>query len=221
MPHAGESLAVLWERVKNGGGGGGATGPAGPPGPPGDTGPAGPPGPQGIQGLTGNTGPAGPPGVDGAAGLTAQTAVMTGTQAFSTVTPAAVTALALPMVANGVYQVDCFVTFQSAATTTGLGLGFTSPAGCRCMVEVVVPITSTAAASQLRTIFPNAATATNTGEVLGTGVTAINSNHTARISGIVRNGATAGNFQVQARSEVAASAVTLQIGSELHLVRIA
>jgi hypothetical protein len=218
VPHAGESLAVLWERVKNGGGGSGSPGPAGPPGPQGATGPAGPPGPQG------DTGPAGPPGVDGAGGgggLTAQTAVMTGTQAFSTTTFANVTELALAMEANAVYQVDCFVTFQSAATTTGAGIGFTSPTGCRVMAEIVVPITSTAVASQLRTIFPNAATAANTGSVLATGVTAINSNHTARISGIVRNGATAGNFQIQARSEVAASAVTLQIGSELHLVRIA
>jgi hypothetical protein len=159
--------------------------------------------------------------VSGGGGLSAQTAVMSETQASTVVTMANVTALALPMVANGVYQVNCFVTFQSAATTTGLGLGYTSPSGCRCMCEVVVPLTSTAVASQLRTFFPSAAVAVNTGSVLGTGVTAINSNHTARISGIVRNGATAGNFQVQFRSEVNASAVTLQIGSELQLIRIA
>jgi len=60
----------------------------------------------------------------------------------------------------------------------------------------------------------------HTGTVLGTGVTAINSNHTARISGIIRTGATAGNFQVQARSEVAASNITLQIGSRLSLVKL-
>jgi len=57
--------------------------------------------------------------------------------------------------------------------------------------------------------------------VIGTGVTAINSNHTARISGIITNGANAGNFQVTFASEVAASAITLQIGSELQLIRIA
>lgn len=157
----------------------------------------------------------------GGGGLTAQTAVMTATQANSTTTVANVTQLALPMVANGIYQVDCFVTFQSAATTTGLGLYFTSPTGCRCMCEMVVPITSTAVASQLRVIYPNALTATNTGLVIGTGVTAINSNHTARISGIIRNGANAGNFQIQFRSEIANSAITLQIGSELQLIRIA
>lgn len=153
--------------------------------------------------------------------LTASTAIMTSTQQSTSVTPANVTQLVLPLAANGVYLVECFVTFQSAATTTGLGLGFTSPTGCRCMCEITVPITSTAAATQLRTFFPNAAVATNTGIVVGTGVTAINSNHTGKISGIIRNGSTAGNFQVQFRSEIAASAVTLQIGSELSLIRIA
>jgi hypothetical protein len=159
--------------------------------------------------------------VTGGAGLSAQTAVMTSTQASTATGLANVTQLALAMVANGVYQVDCFITFQSAATTTGLNLGLTTPTGCRNMVEIVVPIVSTAIASALRTIFPNAAVANNAGNVLGTGVTAINSNHTARISGIIRNGATVGNCQIQFATEVSASAVTLQIGSELQLIRIA
>lgn len=145
---------------------------------------------------------------------------LTSTQASSVLALANVTQLVEAMVANGVYTVDCFVTFQSAATTTGLNLGFTSPTGSICQLQVVVPIVSTAAASALQTTFPNAA-ATNTGNVLGTGVTAINSNHTARISGIVTCGATPGNFQVQFASEVNASAVTLQIGSSLIMQRIA
>lgn len=145
---------------------------------------------------------------------------LTSTQASSSTTLGNVTQLVEAMVANGVYTVDCFVTFQSAATTTGLNLGFTSPSGSICQLEVVVPIVSTAAASALRITFPNAA-ATNTGNVIGTGVTAINSNHTARISGIVTCGATPGNFQVQFASEVNASAVTLQIGSSLVMQRIA
>lgn len=150
-----------------------------------------------------------------------QSAVMTATQASSATALANVTQLALPMVANGVYRIDCFVTFQSAATTTGLNLGLSTPTGARNMVEIVVPITSTAAASQLRTTFPNAAVATTAGSVLGTGVTAASSNHTARISGIIRNGATAGNCQIQFATEVSASAVTLQVGSELQLIRVA
>lgn len=154
------------------------------------------------------------------AALSAQAAVMTATQASSSVTLGNVTELALAMVANGLYQVECFVTFQSAATTTGLNLGFTSPSGARCMMEVVVPIASTATASALRTTFPNAATAVNVGNVLGTGVTATGSNHTAHISGLVQNGSTAGNFQIQFATEVAASAITLQIGSEMHLLKL-
>lgn len=145
---------------------------------------------------------------------------LTSTQQSTVTALGPVTQLVEAMVAGGVYRVDCFVTFRSAATTTGLNLGFTTPAGSECQLEVVVPITSTAAASQLRTTFPNAA-ATVTGNVLGTGVTATNSNHTARISGIVTCGATPGNFQVQFASEVNASAVTLQIGSCLIMQRIA
>jgi hypothetical protein len=144
---------------------------------------------------------------------------LTSTQQSTTTALADVTQLVEALVANATYSINCFVTFQSAATTTGLNLGFTSPTGCVCSVEVVVPITSTAAASQLRTIFPNAA-ATNTGNVLGTGVTAINSNHTARISGIITNGANAGNFQVRFATEVAASAVTLQTSSVMVLERL-
>jgi hypothetical protein len=145
---------------------------------------------------------------------------LTSTQASSVLALANVTQLVEPMDANGIYRVDCFVTFRSAATTTGLNLGFTSPAGTICELEVVVPITSTAAATQLRTIFPNSA-ATNTGNVLGTGVTTINNNQTARISGIVHCGATPGNFQIQFASEVNGSAITLQIGSTLVMQRIA
>jgi len=144
---------------------------------------------------------------------------LTSTQQSTTTALADVTQLVEALVANATYSINCFVTFQSAATTTGLNLGFTSPTGCVCSVEVVVPITSTAAASQLRTIFPNAA-ATNTGNVLGTGVTAINSNHTASISGIITNGANAGNFQVRFATEVAASAVTLQTSSVMVLERL-
>lgn len=145
---------------------------------------------------------------------------LTSTQQSTVTGLANVTQLVEAMVANGVYTVDCFVTFQSAATTTGLNLGFTSPTGSICQLQVTVPIVSTAAASALQIIFPNSAT-TNTGNVLGTGVTAINSNHTARISGIVTCGSTPGNFQIQFASEVNASAVTLQIGSSLIMQRIA
>lgn len=158
-----------------------------------------------------------PPSIQGSL----QSKSLTATQASSVVTLGNVTNLVLPVIANTKYLVDCFVTFQSVATTTGLNLGFTSPTNCRCMLEVTVPITSTAVASQLRTLFPNGAVAINTGNVLGTGVTAVTSNHTARITGIISVGATSGNFQVQFASSVATSAITLQIGSTLTLLKLA
>ena len=149
-----------------------------------------------------------------------QRATLTSTQASTSTTLANVTQLVLPLEANAVYRIECFVTFQSAATTTGLNLGIATPAGSRNLVEIVVPITSTAAASQLRTTFPSAAVATNLGNVTGTGVTAINSNHTAKISGIIQVGATAGNCQIMFASEVASSAITLQVGSCLVLTKL-
>lgn len=159
--------------------------------------------------------------VSGGGGSTTAIAKLTATQASTSTTLANITSLVLPMEANGVYQIQAFITFKSAATTTGLNLGINTPSGCRNMIEVTVPITSTAAATQLRTTFPNAAIATNSGNVLGTGVTAINSDHTASIVGIIRNGATAGNCQLTFATEVASSAITLQIGSEMHLTKVA
>jgi len=149
----------------------------------------------------------------------AQVATMTSTQSKSTTGLTNVTQLVLSMQANAVYRLHAFVTFQSAATTTGLQLGFTTPSGCSPKLELVVPVTSSAASTQLRKIFPNASE-TTTGDVLGTGVTATSSNHTAFMSGLVVNGATAGNFQVQFAPETAV-AVTLQIGSTLTMQRIA
>ena len=151
---------------------------------------------------------------------TTAVARMTATQQSTSTTLANITQLVLPVEANSIYEIDAFVTFKSAATTTGLNIGMLTPNASRNMVEIVVPITSTGSATQLRTIFPNAAVATNAGNVLGTGVTAINSNHTARISGIINTGADAGNCQLLFATEINASAVTLQVGSTMALKKI-
>ena len=147
----------------------------------------------------------------------AQIAKLTSTQASSSTTLGNVTQLVLAMEASATYEIDCFVTFQSAATTTGLRLGFTSPTSCLCFLETVVAVTLTDTSTQIRKIVAGSQSAS----VVGTGVSTINTNHGARISGVVVNGANAGNFQVQFASEVASSAVTLQIGSILKLRRIA
>ena len=151
---------------------------------------------------------------------TTAVATMTATQQSTSTTLANITQLVLPVEANSIYEINAFVTFKSAATTTGLNIGMLTPNASRNMVEIVVPITSTASATQLRTIFPNAAVATNAGNVLGTGVAATNSNHTARISGIINTGANAGNCQLLFATEVNASAVALQVGSTMALKKI-
>lgn len=150
----------------------------------------------------------------------AQVAILTSTQQSTITTYADVTQLSLPVEANSLYEISAFLTFQTAATTTGAGFQIITPNNSKNFVEIVVPITSTAAASQLRTIFPNAAVAFNNGQVLGTGVTAASSNHTAKISGIIKTGNTAGNCKLQFRSEVSSSAVILQVDSIMVLKKI-
>ncbi len=156
----------------------------------------------------------------GGGGVTPDIKRLTATQQSTVTALANVTSLVSALAANATYRVTAFVTFQSAATTTGLNLGFTSPAGSTNQLQATVPLTSTAAATQLRKTFPNAAESVS-GSVIGTGVTAINSNHTASILGVITTGATAGNFQVTFASEIAGSAITLQIGSSLIVERIA
>ena len=149
-----------------------------------------------------------------------QVAVLTQTQQSTVTTYADITQLVLPVKANSLYEISCFLTFRSAATTTGAGFQILTPVNSKNFVEIVVPITSTAAASQLRTIFPNATVASNSGSVLGTGVTAINSNHTARISGFIKTDSNAGDCKLQFCSEVSSSAITLQVDSIMVLKKI-
>lgn len=157
--------------------------------------------------------------LNAAGGFTPTIDRLTATQTSTVTALANITQLVEAMVANATYEVEAFVTFQSAATTTGLHLGFTAPTGSVNLLEITVPVTTTAAASQLRKIFPNA-TESVSGSVFGTGVTAINSNHTAHVKGFVHTGATAGNFQLTFATEVEASAVTLQIDSSLVMKRL-
>jgi hypothetical protein len=145
---------------------------------------------------------------------------LTATQASSLITLANITQLVSPLVANGIYRVTAFITFQSAATTTGLNLGYTAPAGSLVQLDISVPIVNTASNTHLRKQFPNSAESVS-GSVLGTGVTATGNNHTAKVHGLIFVGATPGNFQLQFASEVALSAITLQIGSSLVVQRIA
>lgn len=119
--------------------------------------------------------------------------------------------------ANSIYEINSFITFRSSVTTTGAKIGFVGPTGSTCFLEMEVPIVSSAAASHLRIIFPSA-TSVSSGSIIGTGVTAINSPHTARISGLVKT-VSSGVFKLQFSSENTGT-ITLPIGNILQVQKI-
>lgn len=204
----------------------GATGPAGPTGPkgdPGDTGPQGPQGLQGIQGIqgpagsTGATGPSGaagtdgPPGPQGISGVGAPASVaLANDQAFSTTSLADVTGISLALAANTDYIIDIVGSFQSAATTTGIGLALNvGGTVTRIAGQANHPISATAQGACAQEA-NNAVTGATTG-VRATAVP-------VALEGkwFVRMGATGGNAQLRCRSEIAGSAITLHAGLRMR-----
>jgi len=126
------------------------------------------------------------------------------------------TGLSASVVANATYRVDAFVTFTSASVDTGLSLGYTLPTGALGMLEITIPSVSTWLSQMTRLI-----TSAQSASVTGNGVEASGTPYTARMSGIIKVGSTAGTFQVRFASEVAGSSVTLKSGSEFVLTRVA
>lgn len=202
----------------------GADGAAGPQGPPGADGAPGAQGPQGIQGVPGADGAdgaagaqgiQGPPGADGAQGIQGvpgpPTIVRATVDTVRSVTALAdITGLSFAVLVNQDYQFTAHVLFSSAATTTGLGLAVTCPAGAAISYTAEIPNGADAAAG----CWHGFGTASDD-KVQATGVQAAGTNYVARINCIVRVGATPGNVQLRVASEVAASAVTVKIGSLL------
>jgi hypothetical protein len=122
--------------------------------------------------------------------------------ANSTVTLAPVTGLSFTALANTTYLVELIGTFQSAATTTGIALALDIPSG-NVTGQIIHPTTATALGGTEQ-IADNA----NTGAT--TGVRAAVTNVPVLASWIIAIGATGGAVQLQFRSEVAASAVTMK-----------
>lgn len=122
------------------------------------------------------------------------------------------TGLVLALLANATYLVDGLVTFQSAATTTGIALGFTLPAGAT--ISGSYNHNTTASAIEGSYNIASGAVKGNTSGVL----TAADN---VPINGrwIIKTAGTAGNAQMQFRSEVAASAVTLKAGLSVLVAR--
>lgn len=120
----------------------------------------------------------------------------------STVTLAAVTGLSFTATANTTYLVEVVGTFQAAATTTGIALALDIPSGT-IAGQLVHPTTATSLGGT-----EQIADAATTGAT--TGVRAANTNVPVFATFIVAIGATGGAVQLQFRSEIATSAVTMK-----------
>jgi hypothetical protein len=122
--------------------------------------------------------------------------------ANSTVTLAPVTGLSFTAAANTTYLVELVGAFTSAATTTGIALALDIPSGS--VVGQLIHSTSATALGGTEQIADNATTGATAG------VRAANSNVPITARFIVAVGATAGTVQLQFRSEIAGSAVTMK-----------
>jgi hypothetical protein len=124
----------------------------------------------------------------------------------TTVTLADVTGLAFSMLANTDYEFEFLIPFQTAAVTTGIALALNGPAGTLLLAaHIMVPISASTQVDRHTNAF-------NT-EALGTAIDVINVPRLARIQGIIRNGANAGNLIARYRSEVAGSEVRVKAGA--------
>jgi hypothetical protein len=184
----------------------GAQGPAGNTGPQGEIGPQGPQGLQGepgTAGAAGATGPQGDPGPQGAPGNADAYAVLASNAANNTTTLANAAGLSFAALANSKYEVEAIGAYQAAATTTGIAIALDVPAGAAVIGLGLVSTSAVAAGAN-----EQVADAATTGAT--TGVRAANANAPFFGRWLVSLGATAGTVQLMFRSEIAASAVTLQ-----------
>lgn len=170
----------------------GATGNIGPAGPAGATGPQGPQGPQGEPGsATGGSDPW-------------SWQKLTADAVNSTATLAPVAALSFTAAADATYLVEIVGAFQSAATTTGIAVALDIPSGS--VSGLALHSISGTTLGCVEQIADNG----TTGASSGVRAANINVPFTARF--IVAVGASGGTVQLQFRSEVAGSAVTIKAG---------
>lgn len=122
--------------------------------------------------------------------------------ANSTVTLAPVTGLSFAAAANTTYLVEVVGAFQSAATTTGIALALDIPSGSVIGQTLATISASTIGATEQ--IADNATSGTTSGVRAANAIVPV----TARF--VVAVGATGGTVQLQFRSEIAASPVTMK-----------
>jgi hypothetical protein len=154
---------------------------------------------------------------------TGVSAALSTTQANSTVTPAVLTGHTFVVGPGKTLNLQGALIFRSAALTTGAaygvrvaqGAGANGTATASWVAEVAVAAGSVATGVRNGGVINVAGGANAYGEVVGTGVSATTADHSGQIQAIVKNNSTNVNATVtiEFRSEVAASAVTAQLGT--------
>ena len=119
------------------------------------------------------------------------------------------TGLDLSVAANTAYTFSYYILYQTAATTTGIGLAITGPAGTTTVsYDVQIP----AAADATNALYSGWGTAYDD-TVLSTTSPVAATTYVARIFGVIHTGATAGSLTPRFRTEVNNSNVTVKADS--------
>jgi len=156
------------------------------------------------------------------------TVVLGSTVVNSTVTPAM--GIEATGLGAGTYNVKCWVVYQAAATTTGIEMFLNFTGTATRVVSTWYTLTTggaaaTGVADQATTLTAQmmegkGQRANNTASGPTQGVDTANADQFAVVEGVVVVTA-AGSLQVMFRSEVAASAITLQVGTNLDIRKVA
>lgn len=131
----------------------------------------------------------------------------------STTTFADIPGLRYELEPFGIYEIVGQLLVQSAATTTGLAVTATVPAGATISGTFSHPVAANTLNIGYVTASGNASNDT-------TGFPAISTTYLVEFRALVVNGGTVGNVQLRFRSEVAASAITVLTNSSLSVRRL-
>ena len=142
----------------------------------------------------------------------------TSAQSSNSTTLTPINELTVPVQANTIYRVDCFVTFRSSSTAAGAGIGFIAPTDSRPTIEFTTPTVTGASASALHLITPVAAHTTNV-SIVPSSTPTVNTDMTVRMQGLLQT-TSAGDFVIQFRTEDATGTITIQPKSILVIEKI-
>lgn len=151
----------------------------------------------------------------GAGGDGWTTIVASADESNSSTTAASHATLRVPTsIADGTYELQSLIRFQSAATTTGFQPGLVYPAQVTASYRVDVPISATAIVSMHAGASAQYAA--------GTAVGAVATFYLATIWGVfVKSGTMLTALALSYKSEIASSAVTVKAGSVLRWRKVA